>query len=791
MADLVKENYFDPQAAAAVMEAQRKVDQSGGDSKDIDFAGDALRKKAEKDLAAKAQQKKADVVNRESFAKDDGVQKRFQEVMDGRLGPEAQATALGWARNGDLQQKLTTAQKKMFQEAMNQDTPRATQAGAAMVRLSEQPGFAKAVPGSQQMGTLQQGLMSNPRLEKPMADLLQGRFMQSDKADSSTKNDFMRFGMQQMARGSTAPVKNAGDMLGTLAQTNTPRMAQRAAMNMVQRNPSNAEGMRNVDSFVQQPQVKQMPTMARGTATTLLAKADGKTEVKEGFERLASDPTFRSQSREVKGRFFSTIGSGRPSEYRAVTDKTLQALQSQQFPKREAQVSRFLNKMGSQVSRQGAAGVNVKSLMKSSKGGPLPPVPSLTSTEGLSDKDAQKVRSQNRAKVIQYFTQVSRSYDGIDRKLGGARYFEDVNVLPNLRESEEVDTTGLPPEDKAFINAKNKQLKGRYQGLKKAQQQRMRELRSTRISPQQQRMQKRKMRVAGQQPRYFNPQQARGGPRAAASFPAPGQATGLGEPNEMPQSPGLPRTLGGQSGLARTPQQQTRNSRGPGIRQAQSGGGGESLDAAEILASVSHLPPEQRMQRAKQLMANSWEKQMKAVMAGILDDEPPMAAAPNAKESADSAPPKQAKGSKGRAGTRTDGWGVSRPLDRDLGGAQHTAVKPPEAAEPAEATELTGEQLAGDKYTGRALKSPSTAVRDSGSLFSVDWKGMSRAETALLRNLGWTQKTWDTRNEPSARWPESMRTRFGKLTGAQRESVRNLGLTSDDWNSYVSTLGAA
>ena len=105
MADLVKEAFFDPQAAAAVIDAQRKVDQGGNDSQDADLNGDALRKKAEKELATRAQQKKADV-SKESFSKDDGLQKRFQEVMDGRMGPEAQATAMGWARNSELQQKL-------------------------------------------------------------------------------------------------------------------------------------------------------------------------------------------------------------------------------------------------------------------------------------------------------------------------------------------------------------------------------------------------------------------------------------------------------------------------------------------------------------------------------------------------------------------------------------------------------------------------------------------------------------------------------------------------------------
>ena len=45
----------------------------------------------------------------------------------------------------------------------------------------------------------------------------------------------------------------------------------------------------------------------------------------------------------------------------------------------------------------------------------------MQSIEGLSEEDANKVRSQNRAKVIQFYMQLSRVYDQADKKLQTAR----------------------------------------------------------------------------------------------------------------------------------------------------------------------------------------------------------------------------------------------------------------------------------------------------------------------------------------------------------------------------------
>ncbi len=319
---------FDLQSQGVAAEAQQKAANA---QPDTDDDVDVARKSAESKVQQKLQQQKKEAIlgkdgSREIYQKDDGLQKKWAAASDGRMGNDAAAAAMGWSGSGKLQQKLTDANKRMFQEHFTADPQRGTNTANALQRLASGPEFSQAASGSQQVGMIQKALVDNPKMEQPIRELLQTRFMQSPKADPQAKSDFLRFGMQQAARtgGTTPPgVKVAGDMLGVLVRTNTIPLAQKAAMNMVQRGPDNTDGMRNVDNFVQSPVVAQMPTFARGVATTLLAKSDGSTPVKEGLEQVAQNPKFQAQNPDMQARMFATIGSGRAGELRAMTDKTL------------------------------------------------------------------------------------------------------------------------------------------------------------------------------------------------------------------------------------------------------------------------------------------------------------------------------------------------------------------------------------------------------------------------------------------------------------------------------------
>jgi len=95
------------------------------------------------------------------------------------------------------------------------------------------------------------------------------------------------------------------------------------------------------------------------------------------------------------------------------------------------------------------------------------------------------------------------------------------------------------------------------------------------------------------------------------------------------------------------------------------------------------------------------------------------------------------------------------------------------------------EQIVNERYTGRALVKDPAAVRAMGQLSQSSWKELNRSEMALLKNLGWTQQVWDTKDTPAARWPIAMGTSFVNLSPVQREAVRKLGFSSHDWDVRI------
>ncbi|MEK7705961.1 MAG: hypothetical protein AAB426_13445, partial [Myxococcota bacterium] len=674
---------------------------------------------------------------------------RMRQILGGAEGREAADSLRGWENNGELQQKLTEAQKDAFREAMAKDPGQASKASQALNRLTQQPGFQKAVSNSQLAGTLQAGVLKNPAVEKPALEMLQGRFMQAGKSDAQTKNQYLRYGMDRAAQGRLDVVRKTGDMLGTLAKANVGRPAQRAAMNMAQRTDGNAKAMGNVDAFVQDPNVSKLPSFARTKATELLAKAEGKDEVKEGFESLAADKKYKSQTADNKGRFYATIGSGRPSEYRAITDKVLASLESKSFPTRGAQVNSFLGKVAAQVQRQGAASVDGEALIKSAKKSPVPSAPKLTSTEGLDEEEASRARAQNRAKVIQFFTQMQRAYDGADKQLASAKYFEDVNRMTNLREAENIDVTVLSAEDQALVADRQAMLGTRLESLRTRQRERMRELRTKRMPMSKRRAQRAEQRSVGRQPKYFSPTVSRTRANPSAAFTQ--QAAVGGRPPSLAGTP------------ARNQLQQ---------RQAAGlGAGGIDQQVAQAVAQLGQGPiTAAAVNQVAQAIASQVVMQVTEQLSQAVQVQ---ATSAQSTSTAPTTPRQEGK---------VDGWGIPRTFERDLGGARPSVVKP--ASAPATGT-VTSTDVAAERYTGRMLVKDPGTVRRPDELFGAHWKELTRSEKALLKNLGWSQQDWDTKDNPGAKWPMSMATGFVNLTTVQRESVRKLGYTLHDWDTRV------
>ncbi|MBI3178449.1 MAG: hypothetical protein HYZ27_02235 [Deltaproteobacteria bacterium] len=718
--------------SGAAIETQKKVDQ--------DDASDHARKTAEKKIAEKKENLKSTQSQREVYQRQSDVHGRMQQILGGAAGREA-ADALGnWQNNQQLQAKLTEAQKEMFREAMANNTGQASKAAQVLDRLSQQPGFNKAVNTAPQMGTLQAGVLENPKAEKPVADMLQSRFMQSAKSDAQAKNDFLRFGLRMANKGQMDAIKRAGDMLGTLTQNGVNKSGQRAAVNMANRKDADAKAAANVDAFMQNAHVGKMPTFVRSKATELLAKANGSGEVKEGFEQLAAEPKFKAQTAQNKGRFFSTIGTGRPSEFRELSDKSLQALRSSNFPKRAGQVGQFLGKMAAQVQKGGAKSVDPESLVKNARISALPTPPTLASAEGLDPEATTRVRSENRAKVIQFFNQLQRSYEHSEKKLNAAKYLEDVNSLQNLREPAAIDVTALPAEERVFVEERQQGVRETLERVRGLQRQRSRELRTKRMPPAKRRAMRAAQRLQGRQPKYFSPNAA-GGVRAF-------QQVAAGAEGARPQP--LPAT--------------------PMRSQIQRSEAGIHSQVASAVAQLGQGPitPERATQVAQAIAQQVAQQVVAQVTEQLMGSATAPAAAPLVQE------PSPAHHQSGKV----DGWGIQRSFERDLGAPRPHVVKAAQShdAAPVEPVE---------PYTGRTLVKDPTAVRPLGELTSAGWKSLTKAEVALLKNLGWSQQTWDTKDQPAARWPMSMATPFASLTPLQRESVSKLGFSAPDWDRRV------
>lgn len=777
----------DAQVASLISDAQmayqREAQNADGDA--------AARREVEKKAELKRELIKEGVVGRETFARNERVDQRMQQILTGQQGPEAQHALHDWNNNKELQQKLTEAQKNLFREAMAANPKKATQSAQAMNRLTQAPAFKQAVQTAPQAGTVHAALIDNPKSEKLISDVLQTRFMQSAKADQKAKNEFLRFAMQRGGDGKMDSLKKAGDMLGALTGKGVNGSGQRAAMNMAARRPGDTKAMANVDAFVQSAHVGKLPGFAKGKSTELLAKANGTGEVKEGFERLAGHSRFKAQSSGNKGRFFATIGSGKPSEFRAISDKLLTTLQSPSFPTREGQVSKLLNKVAAQVARGGAGAVDPEGVVRQAKTSTLPRAPRMQSTAGLDAEELNKARSQNRAKIIQFYTQLSRVYDQAEKRLGSAKYFEDVNSLQTLRKPEEMDLASMSPEDRNLVQAKSQEMSERLDDLQKLQRQKARELRTKRMPAAKRRAIQSERRAVGRKPKYFNPNVSSIGRQSAS------QAYAKAASGEGPVSAEM------QQKLAATPfrgQLQDRQIGGrasnmdiqrhvaAALQGVQSGDVG---NAAAVAQSIADQVARTVAEQVGRQVAAQVTQQLMGRGGGTGVGPAPLAEATNTdvrpRESTQTGARPRPQGRQQQG--KVDGWGIPRTFERDLGGADHSAVKPPGAEGlPAEHSSGAAAGLGaaeGPPYTGKPLVKEGATVRDMDTLMPMNWKGMSRQELALLRNLGWSQQSWDTKDTPAAKWPMVMVTPYVSLSPLQRESVRKLGMTARDWDKRV------
>lgn len=738
------------------LQTQQKISEGDRD--------DEVRRRAQKKVELKKQAVKSQTAStqlgrHETFSRTQESDLKWRAALGGAAGPDAQDALRNLEGNGAWSGRLTDADRQKFKEFFLKNQKRAVKAAHAFNEVSKQPGFERAANTPQHVRTVHAGLSESPELAPSVSRMLSSRFMQSPKADTGAKNAWLRFGMQQAQRGNLSAVRQSGDMLGTLAEQRMPGAAQRAAMNMVRRTPQEGKAASNVDAFVRHPDVQRMATPARGKATELLAKADGADAVKDGFEQLAGHPKFKRQSGDNQGRFFATIGSGRAGEYRALTDLSLQALQHSRFPTRDAPVRKLLTTMAAQVQKKGTGGVDVDAAIRSARGSAMPKPPALmvvsdgmtpdevaqaqaqsfvSITDDMDPQTRNRARSHNWALASRYNHAVMRSLENAEKQLSGAKYFEDVNAFRNLREPEMLDLSALHPEDAARAQQQHQNAVATVDRLRKLMREQLRLTRKKRLPPHKRRARAAAQRSQGQQAKWFDPKS-----RA---------------PDTSPKAVVTPTAAAATGPTA-----------GPGLSEM----GSIRTQVASALAQVGETPltAEQAQQVAKAIAGSVAKQVAEQVAQQLLGRGLGPAGLSSDVTGADTPMPS--------ATATVDRWGVPRALDRDLGGTARAPVRPVVSDD---------EGLQPDPmvpYTGKRLVKDPSEVRRFEVLFDIDWRSLSRAETALLRNLGWTQQAWDTRNAPKARWPVAMATPFVNLTPQQREAVKLLGRTPPEWDRMV------
>lgn len=755
--------------------AQQSATQSADDSD-----RDALQQRLAKQAMLKQQQSK------DHISHDHAHQLLRKEAIDKRLGPGVGE----WAGAEALQKKLTAKQKQLFINQAQQGDPKANAAGSALAKMSGSPHFGRAVPTAQAAGDLQAAVLGKPASASSLQKAIDSRFMGDKGGDAAAKQGFLRFAARHGdTRGITIGL--GGDMLGALSGGQVPGFAQRAALKMMDRNPDNATGAKNLQDFVEQPQLRAMPSMARGRATEVLAKGDGTQTVREGLEEVAGSPGFEALPRGDKARLFATIGQGRASELRAITDQTLIALKTANFPTQSQQVSRFLGGLGRQIDKgKGSAkDIDPKALLRQAKRSAMPGMPKLVSTVDSDDEDAQaQARSHNRAALMRYYSQVSEHYDGIEGQIKNAKYFEDINLLTSLKPARMPETEGvlqvsaqakqeftgemdklneglrskdltrpkymtqvralqtralgradLSADDKTWVgvitaDALNTQT---FTDLAGKKNRKLREVGKSLMPPAKRRRLGQERRTVTAQPRYFRPDDVAAGKGQVArtvGMPLPpgqaGSAQGTGQ-GLNPQVEGQLRQL--ISGLQQLLQGSGTGDLGQKLERltlglGQAGGAGRAAPAA-------------------------------AAKAGDVPATKPATLG------------------------RTDGWGIPRTFERDLGAtANSTPVRAAKAAPTAEA------ELPKTEGAAVPVVRATAQLRDLQLLYGLPWKALSRDESNVFRNLGWGHATWDAKGQPGARMPVSFATPYAELSPKERSSVQALGFTQEDWDGYVAGI---
>lgn len=844
--DALLQQFLQQQGAARENNEHDKVSENNAD----EAAQRAIAKKAAERRQQVASQTEHNQQSHESFSSQQREGRAWQQMAEGRQGPEL----MQLAQTPNLQQKLNDKVKSMFAEAAQNDPARAAQAAKVLVSAAEAPGFSQAAPNTRMASDLAAKVLAKPALEKPIGEAMQGRFMRSMDGDAGAKQGLLRYASRQTGPASAergVSVRMGGDMLEGLRQARVPGFGQRAAMDMIERNPNNRVGVETIDKFVQEAPIKQMPAQARGEAVRTLAKGDGAPPLATSLTQVGDAEAFRSLGREDKGRLFSTIGQGRPTELRAITDKTLEVLRSGRFPNEPRQVSRFLGGLDRQIKSGDGQSKNIdgKSLLRGARNSDMPKPPQLQPIAGRSDEDAEMARRQNRSSLMGYYNKLSTHYDNTEKEIAGAKHFLQANKVQGAKPPEAPDLSSLGVSAAAAqridaeVQAASAQAQGSRQLPRIEQIAKLRALQTTYLGQAELSTDEKTYAMAKTQHAM-----------AAATFsdlsvkkarkvrdlrntigkpdPAPGAAKerrpeGVqrryftrGADAAGPSRPNIRMP----SARAEAPQGQSArgNAALPGGARAAIGGAppqafspGASARApmsrADVRQLVSELDPKlsvgERIQQATEMISRKISARMQDELrqaANQVADEIIGQSGGSGERSARGekrlrAGDESMGGGASKARTdeppitsgQTDGYGIPRSQERDLGARREfRAVRPPGEPLQRAARNGPGEVDEPQATTGRTrdIVRSNTPVRSYDDLYTKSFKEMSKGETALLKSLDWDAQSWLSKNEPNARWPMAYQKSYSELSRREQQAVRQLDISPSAWDAQAAAM---
>ncbi|MEE2960128.1 MAG: hypothetical protein VYA34_05240 [Myxococcota bacterium] len=725
-------------------------------------ADDAKRRKQVKKEVGKAQTQELEVYEETFNRTESKSQRKLQNVL-GKSAPETQQ-ALNTLNQLQGNRKLNNAQRQLFENALTKNPEKAAKSVQVFERLSQTEGFNTAVTDRAMVTTLAQEVIEEPSIEEAANELFEQSFLREKKNDSKTQKDAFKHYLSQFKKGGTEKLgmKAEFDMLQSVSQSGVSKEAVRASYE-VARSPSGGEsGLENIDSFVKSVAPKlTKPVASEGVITLSKARGDG--EVKASLNSMADNATFQKQSPSVQVTAFKNSSIGKTtSDIRAMTDLNLKVMQNGNLPDQQSQVKNLLNRVADKARKEGASQVDVGAEVKRAKrespleglDGPL----DLESTEGLSEEQARRVRSRNRAKIISRYQAIQGKLDGLKKNVGKAKCREDISEastdhrkLKNLKtvlEGHHLEMT--EPDDLALVEGKQQKLLGDYEALGKEIRKKNRSLKGSKRRRQSSRAAGTETKTAKQGKAYF---------KANAS-----------ETNQLKAFMSGAPVSGGSGGET-----------GPAFR-------GEADIASQVAEAMAKLKGGPVTQEVASQVATAIASKVAEQVAGEVARQLMEGAAPTG---ARQSKPEPDSASKSTVQGKTNDWGM--PLgggQKDLGGGRPGGTEQKSFQEAWEHPAATDRAVANTlPVSGKSWVDPSDPPRSLMGIMDCSWKALKPAERQMLRMLGWELQRWNARE--SVDWPPAMKTQWEDLSENEQQAVGQLGVSRSDWNMRARSLESA